>query len=151
MVQSSTRCNLFAKKDTYCGWTKSLHHFETMGIHCLLIFTGESSLQGFLGGAGFLSCAVCREIHHEVSNSHQRCCRPDSKRIPVPMPPLSLKALFHVPLVLRPNCGERIWLCSKGVVEGSCMDGHCCWFLLFLSVFLLKVESTNCLCKMRVT
>ena len=30
-----------------------LHHFETMRRHCLLVFTGEPSLQGFLGGAGF--------------------------------------------------------------------------------------------------
>ena len=28
-----------------------LHHFETMGNHCLLVYTGESSFQGFLGGA----------------------------------------------------------------------------------------------------
>ena len=30
-----------------------LHHFQTMGNHCLLVFTGESPFQGFLGGAGF--------------------------------------------------------------------------------------------------
>ena len=33
-----------------------LHHFETMGIHCLLVFTGESSFQ--LGGAGFRPSTV---------------------------------------------------------------------------------------------
>ena len=27
-----------------------LHHFETMGNHNLLVFLGESSIQGFLGG-----------------------------------------------------------------------------------------------------
>ena len=30
------------------------HHFETMGSHFLLVFTVESSFQGFLGGAGFV-------------------------------------------------------------------------------------------------
>ena len=28
-----------------------LHHLEIMGNHCLLVFTGESSFHGFLGGA----------------------------------------------------------------------------------------------------
>ena len=35
-----------------------LHHLETMGNHCLLAFTRESSLQGFLGGAGFRTSTV---------------------------------------------------------------------------------------------
>ena len=30
-----------------------LHHLDTMGNHCLLVFAGESSFQGSLGGAGF--------------------------------------------------------------------------------------------------
>ena len=37
---------------------KILHHFETMGNLCLLVFTGEPSFQGFLGGAGFRSSTV---------------------------------------------------------------------------------------------
>ena len=32
-----------------------LHHLETMGNRCLLVFTGESSFQGFLGGAKWIS------------------------------------------------------------------------------------------------
>ena len=40
----------------YCGWTKSIsHQFETNCNHCLLVFTGESSFQGFLGGAKWIS------------------------------------------------------------------------------------------------
>ena len=35
-----------------------LHHIETMGCHCFLVFTGESSFQGFLGGAGFRPSTV---------------------------------------------------------------------------------------------
>ena len=35
-----------------------LHHFETMGNHCVLVFTRESSFQGFLGGAGFRPSTV---------------------------------------------------------------------------------------------
>ena len=31
------------------------HRFETKGVHCLLVFPGESSVQGFLGGAGYLT------------------------------------------------------------------------------------------------
>ena len=37
----------------YCGWAIRSHHFETMGHHCLLVFTGESPFQAFLGGSGF--------------------------------------------------------------------------------------------------
>ena len=35
-----------------------LDHFETMRNHCLLVFTGESSFPGFLGGAAFRSSTV---------------------------------------------------------------------------------------------
>ena len=35
-----------------------LHHLETMGNHCLLVFTGDSSFQGFLDGAGFRPSTV---------------------------------------------------------------------------------------------
>ena len=31
-----------------------MHFFETMGNYCLLVFTGESSRQGFLGGEDFV-------------------------------------------------------------------------------------------------
>ena len=45
--------------NSYCGWTKSTsHHSETMGNHLSLVFTGESSFQGFLGGAGFCPSTV---------------------------------------------------------------------------------------------
>ena len=40
-----------------------LHHLEAMGNHCLLVFTGESSCQGFLGGAGFRPSTVARLCH----------------------------------------------------------------------------------------
>ena len=43
----------------YCGRTKSIsHHVEAMGNHGLLVFTGESSFQGFLGGVGFRPSTV---------------------------------------------------------------------------------------------
>ena len=32
-----------------------LHHFETMGSQCSLLFTGDCSFQGFLGGAKMIS------------------------------------------------------------------------------------------------
>ena len=35
-----------------------LHHFESMVDHCLLVFTGQSSFRGFLGGAGFRPSTV---------------------------------------------------------------------------------------------
>ena len=35
------------------------HHFEAMGKQCLWAFTGESSFQGFLGGAGLRPSTVC--------------------------------------------------------------------------------------------
>ena len=39
-------------KSPYCGWTKSCTTQETMRNLCLLAFTGESPIRGFLGGAG---------------------------------------------------------------------------------------------------
>ena len=43
------------------GSSKSVsHHFETRGNHCSLVFTGESSFQGSLGGAGFRPSTVWR-------------------------------------------------------------------------------------------
>ena len=39
---------------------KFLHHLKTMENHCLLVCAGESSFQGFLGGAGFRPSAVCQ-------------------------------------------------------------------------------------------
>ena len=36
-----------------------LHHFESMRNHCLLVFTGKSTFQGFLGGVGFRLSTVC--------------------------------------------------------------------------------------------
>ena len=38
-----------------------LHHFATMGTISLLLFIGESSFQGFLGGAGCRPSTVFRE------------------------------------------------------------------------------------------
>ena len=34
------------------------HHFKTMGNHCLLVFTGESSFYGFSGDAGLRPSTV---------------------------------------------------------------------------------------------
>ena len=46
---ATTRGAGLRRSSTYCGWTKSIsHHLETMGNHCLLVFSGESSR-----GAGF--------------------------------------------------------------------------------------------------
>ena len=39
-------------------WTNSCAAQETMGNHCLSVFAGESSSQGFLGGAGFRPSTV---------------------------------------------------------------------------------------------
>ena len=38
---------------SYCGWTKSCTTWKPWETICALVFTGESSFQGFLGGAGF--------------------------------------------------------------------------------------------------
>ena len=43
-----------------------LHHFETMKNHYLLVFTGESPFQGFLGGAGFCPSTACMLIFVEL-------------------------------------------------------------------------------------
>ena len=36
------------------------HHFESIGNHGLLVFTGEPAFQGFLGGAGFRPSTVLK-------------------------------------------------------------------------------------------
>ena len=47
-----TRCQL---KPLILWMDKILHHLKNMGNHCLLVCTGESSFQGFLGGAKWIS------------------------------------------------------------------------------------------------
>ena len=42
------------------------HHFETMGNHCLLVFTGETSFQGVLGGAEFIHTQYGEEMHTKL-------------------------------------------------------------------------------------
>ena len=47
-----------ASSSPYCGWMKSIsHHVQTIGNHCLLVFTKETSCQSFLG-AGFRPSTV---------------------------------------------------------------------------------------------
>ena len=48
----------FAKICFILWMDEILHQFETNGNHCSLVFTGESSFQGFLGGAGFRPSTV---------------------------------------------------------------------------------------------
>ena len=44
---------------------------ETMGIHCYLVFTGESSFQGFFGGAGFRPSTGANTQTDEDTNIQQ--------------------------------------------------------------------------------
>ena len=44
-----------------------LHHVETMNNLCSLVFTGESSFQGFLGGEGFRPSTVTLPVAGPVS------------------------------------------------------------------------------------
>ena len=46
---------------------KRLHHFGSIGNQCCLVFTRESSLQGFLGGAKWISF-----IHIMVQTGQER-------------------------------------------------------------------------------
>ena len=59
----------FESVPSYCRWTQSIsHQIKTMGNHCLLVFTRESS-HGFLGGAGFRPSTVwlpCGSSHGSV-------------------------------------------------------------------------------------
>ena len=57
----SEKVNLGRRRwSPYCGWLRNPfeNRFETMGRRCLLVFPGESSCQGFLGGAGFRPSTV---------------------------------------------------------------------------------------------
>ena len=57
---------VFAEGQVHDGWTKSTsHHLETMVETFLGCFTGESSFQGFLGGAKRIS-----SIHNMLCTSH---------------------------------------------------------------------------------
>ena len=46
------------KADAILWMDKILHHFETKGHPRFLVFTGESSFKGFLGGAGLRPSTV---------------------------------------------------------------------------------------------
>ena len=50
----SGRKNTCDSRGPHCGWTNSCTTLETMANHCLLVFTLESSFQGFLGGAKWI-------------------------------------------------------------------------------------------------
>ena len=68
------------------------HHFETMGSHCLLVFTGESSFQPFLGGAGCRPSTVSSEPseknpREDVFSSPGRTCRCTARSSTEPAPP----------------------------------------------------------------
>ena len=51
-------------EDVILWMDEILHHFETTGNHCLLVFTGQSFSQGFLGGAGFRPSTVLWDETH---------------------------------------------------------------------------------------
>ena len=56
-----------------------LHHYETMGNHLLLVFTRESSFQGFLSGAGFCPPqygGVPKIERHRLADSDSRSVSP---------------------------------------------------------------------------
>ena len=46
-----------------------LHHFETKGNHCVLVFIGQSSFEGFLGNAGVCPSTVAKPGHGCVLKS----------------------------------------------------------------------------------
>ena len=48
-----------------------LHHLETMGSHGCLVFTGESTFQGFLGGAGLRPSTVGHDWGFIWLHAHQ--------------------------------------------------------------------------------
>ena len=63
---TSRTLKLFGK--TIILWMDEiLHHFETMTNDNLLVFTGESSFQGFLGGAG--SCPSTVVVNDKLVSS----------------------------------------------------------------------------------
>ena len=78
--------------DTVDG--RILHHFETMGIHCLLVFTGESSFQGFLGAKWISSIhSLMQDSHRSRPPTPSLGTRQRSARRPSPSPNGWTKAL----------------------------------------------------------
>ena len=73
----------------YRGWTRNplRHHWKTMGNHCLLVFTGDSSFQGFLGGAisGFRPPTEGLTVH--VSGAQPTATRPAVPALTLGAPP----------------------------------------------------------------
>ena len=69
-----------------------LHRYETMGHHCSLVFTGEPSVQGVLGGAGFRPSTVWLWLKNRNS---KMACPGKSKHGPRPAACPSCLILSH--------------------------------------------------------
>ena len=82
-------------------------HFETITNHCTLVFTGEASPQGFLGGAGFRPSTVLKILSFQGKKPEGTEAKPGT--------PMSLTTQRHlhgivVPLlvgVCSPFLGKR--------------------------------------------
>ena len=53
------------RRHSYRGWTKSCTTLKTTENHCWLVFTGESSFQGFLG-AGFQTWNTSEKMYNQL-------------------------------------------------------------------------------------
>ena len=69
------------------------HHFETMGSHCLLVFTGESSSQALLGGAG--SQYVLGGTPYSKYPTFEGIVVEQTPRLPWQIPPFLVEGQHH--------------------------------------------------------
>ena len=93
------------------------HHFETMGHHCLLVPAGESSFQGFSGGAGFRPSTVPDKLQLIRWLTNSRC------GVSTPAPANSEAAKPLATLRLGHSSPWGCWLPERGIGPSEAPEG----------------------------
>ena len=121
---------LSGESPDFCAllWVNELlHHFETIENHCLFVFTGEASHQGFLGGAKWISSihsihSGSEEVSHRGDHQAGTQLRASSRG---QRGVTSQRAAPSVSGRLRPG-GHRFLFSDLGAPFGACLFQICC-------------------------
>ena len=125
-----------------------LHHFETMKNCCPLVVRGESSFQGFLGGAGFRPSTVwpyassgwpVRQAHLP-SASVLSCRILRTEGILTMRKTRILRSVGRA--VAKPSCGS--WSCFPRQAHVTVQNKFCCF--VFGPVHFLEGSCKKCQC-----
>ena len=94
---------------------KILHHFETIGNHCLSVFTEESSFQGFLGGAKWISSTHSKSTFRDHGHKCTETRIPNAISYPWRV---SSALVFSTSDILKPNLTtDMMWVDALNIAS----------------------------------